>query len=267
MSDGTSAAGPGPWWVVVTGASQGLGAAICTCLAPLLPPGSKLLGMARSQQGLDSTVASVKAINPEVTVVPVVIDLSTATAPDFEAVLEDHLAAEQSTPPAQALVFHNAGSLGALKYLREMDDASHISNYFNLNIGSVILLNAAFLRLTSAVPSCVVKMINISSICGLEPFKSWGLYCTGKAGRNMLFKVLAAENPSVRVLSYGPGPLNTDMQVHARTETQDDDLRKAYTSMKEDGKLLSCDASVKKLLQVLEKDEFKSGDYVDIYDV
>lgn len=68
MSDGTSAAGPGPWWVVVTGASQGLGAAICTCLAPLLPPGSKLLGMARSQQGLDSTVASVKAINPKVTV-------------------------------------------------------------------------------------------------------------------------------------------------------------------------------------------------------
>lgn len=68
MSDGTSTAGLGPWWVVVTGASQGLGAAICTCLAPLLPPGSKLLGMARSQQGLDSTVASVKAINPQVTV-------------------------------------------------------------------------------------------------------------------------------------------------------------------------------------------------------
>lgn len=65
----------------------------------------------------------------------------------------------------------------------------------------------------SAMPNCIVKVINISSLCAVEPFKSWGLYCTSKAGRNMLFRVLAAENPALRVLSYGPGPLNTDMQV------------------------------------------------------
>lgn len=56
-------------------------------------------------------------------------------------------------------------------------------------------------------------------------------------------------------------------QVHARTETQDDDIRKAFSSMKEEGKLLSCDTSVKKLLQVLEKDEFKSGEHIDFFEV
>lgn len=268
MSSGSDSSGTKPWWVVVTGASKGFGAAICTGLAPLLPSGSRLLAMARSQQGLANTAASVKKANPNITFIPLVMDLATATAPDFEAALDDHLGTGQSTPPGQALIIHNAGSLGTLKYLQEMDDSTHLSSYFNLNISSVILLNAAFLRLTSSLPGKVtVKVINISSLCAVEPFKSWSLYCTAKAGRDMLFRVLAAEKPSIRVLNYAPGPLDTDMQVHARTETQDDDIRKAFSSMKEEGKLLSCEASVGKLLQLLEKDEYKSGAHVDFYDV
>ncbi|KAK8384281.1 hypothetical protein O3P69_009210 [Scylla paramamosain] len=199
---------------------------------------------------------------------PVVMDLATAKAMDYEATLKDHLGTGQSTPPGQALLFHNAGSLGTVKYLREMDDATRLSTYFDLNISSVILLNAAFMRLISTLSGkVIVKVINVSSLCALEPFKSWGLYCTGKAGRDMLFKVLAVEDPGVRVLNYAPGPLDTGMQVHARTMTQDDDIRKTFTSMKEEGKLLSCQSSVKKLLQFLEKDEFKSGDHVDFFEV
>ena len=68
MSDGSSASESGGWWVVVTGASQGLGAAICTHVAPLLPPHSKVVGMARSQQSLNTTAASVKKANPKATV-------------------------------------------------------------------------------------------------------------------------------------------------------------------------------------------------------
>ena len=63
------------------------------------------------------------------------MDLAKATAPDFEAVLDDHLGTGQPTPPAQALIFHNAGSLGTLKNLQEMDDSAHISSYFDLNVG------------------------------------------------------------------------------------------------------------------------------------
>ena len=78
----------------------------------------------------------------------------------------------------------------------------------------MILLNAAFMRHISAMSSKVtVKIIHVSSLCALEPFKSWGLYCTGKAGRDMFFRVLAAEYPNIRVLSYAPGPLDTNMQV------------------------------------------------------
>ncbi|KAG0718430.1 Sepiapterin reductase [Chionoecetes opilio] len=267
MSGGSSGSVAGPWWVVVTGASQGFGAAICMGLAPLLPRGSKLLGVARSQEGLTNTAAAVNKINPNATFISIMMDLETATTLDLEAALKRHLGAGQPTPPGQALVFHNAGSLGALKYLREMDDSAHASSYFNLNISSVIRLNAAFLRVTSALPAKVaVKIIHIISLAALEPFKSWGLYCTAKAGREMLFRVLAAENPALRVLSYSPGALDNDMQVKARTETQDKDIRDIMSSLKAEGKLLPCITSANKLLHILDKDQFKSGEHIDYSD-
>ena len=37
--------------------------------------------------------------------------------------------------------------------------------------------------------------------------------------------------------------------------------------MKAEGKLLSCDSSVKKLFKLLEEDQFKSGDHIDVFDV
>ena len=55
-------------WVVISGASQGLGATICTELAPTLPPHSVIIGMARSKQGLDNTASQVNKINPNVKV-------------------------------------------------------------------------------------------------------------------------------------------------------------------------------------------------------
>ncbi|XP_045138997.1 sepiapterin reductase-like [Portunus trituberculatus] len=263
-----SKSGSAPWWVVVTGASQGFGAAICSELAPLLPPGSRVLGLARSQQGLATTAAAVTKANPAVTFSPVVMDLGIATTQDYEATLKKYLGADQSTPPSQAFIFHNVGSLGDLKYLADMDDPTYLSSYFNLNIGSVILLNAAFMRLISAISGKVtVKVIHVSSLCAVEPFKSWGLYCTGKAGRDMLFRVLAAEYPDIRVLNYAPGPLDTNMQVEGRTLTRDEELRKLMSSMKEEGKLVPCDASAKKLLQIIQKDEFKSGEHIDFFEV
>lgn len=44
--------------------------------------------------------------------------------------------------------------------------------------------------------------------------KSWSLYCSAKAARDMLFKVLALEEAgTVQVLNYAPGPLDNKMQV------------------------------------------------------
>ncbi|MPC19974.1 Sepiapterin reductase [Portunus trituberculatus] len=162
-----------------------------------------------------------------------------------------------------ALVLDGIGLRGRRKpcVAKPQEQERHAAN-------SVILLNAAFMRLISAISGKVtVKVIHVSSLCAVEPFKSWGLYCTGKAGRDMLFRVLAAEYPDIRVLNYAPGPLDTNMQVEGRTLTRDEELRKLMSSMKEEGKLVPCDASAKKLLQIIQKDEFKSGEHIDFFEV
>ena len=47
----------------------------------------------------------------------------------------------------------------------------------------------------------------------------------GKAARDMFFKVLAAEEPSIRVLNYAPGPIDTDMQTYLRENLGDSENR------------------------------------------
>jgi len=45
----------------------------------------------------------------------------------------------------------------------------------------------------------------MTSLLGIEPYKSVGYYCVGKASREMFFRVLALENPTLNILSYSPG--------------------------------------------------------------
>lgn len=58
----------GVTWMVVTGASRGLGAAICEGMASLLGAGSKILGIARSAEGLQETAQKVQQANPDIKV-------------------------------------------------------------------------------------------------------------------------------------------------------------------------------------------------------
>lgn len=75
------------------------------------------------------------------------------------------------------------------------------------------MLNAVVIEIMSKQPNVALEIVNISSLCAVQPFKSWGLYCAGKAARDMLFKVLADEEPNILVLNYAPGPLDNEMQA------------------------------------------------------
>jgi len=74
----------------------------------------------------------------------------------------------------------------------------------SLNLYSVTCLTSVFLSKfnSDTAERCIV---NITSLFGIEPCKSVGYYCVGKASREMYFRVLALENPSLNILSYSPG--------------------------------------------------------------
>lgn len=71
-----------------------------------------------------------------------------------------------------------------------------------VNLYSVTALTASFLRLFTRGERCIV---NITSLYGVQPGKGVAHYSVGKASREMYFRVLAAENPELNILSYSPG--------------------------------------------------------------
>lgn len=57
------------------------------------------------------------------------------------------------------------------------------------------------------------------------------------------------------------------MQIHARSNTADDCIRTSITAMHSEGRLLTCEESVGKLIKVLLKDNYESGAHLDFYDL
>ncbi|XP_007431552.1 sepiapterin reductase [Python bivittatus] len=159
------------------------------------------------------------------------------------------------------------GSLGDIsKSFSDFTNPDEVNSYLTLNLTSALCLTASILKAFPAQPGLTRMVVNISSLCALKPFKSWSLYCTGKAARDMMFRVLAAEEPDVRVLNYAPGPLDTDMQEVARTQSADLELRQMFHDMKQCGQLIDCDVSSQKLLSLLLANTFESGAHIDFYD-
>lgn len=64
-----------------------------------------------------------------------------------------------------------------------------------------------------------------------------------------------------------PGPLDTAMQVEARSRSADPGIRKLFGDQFAEGKLMSCEASCAKLMKLLLEDSYTSGAHVDVYDL
>ena len=81
------------------------------------------------------------------------------------------------------------------------------------------------------------EKINQNNVCIPFITKKWTtivwnqffhLHFVGKAARDMFFKVVAEEEPSVRVLSYSPGPCATDMQIECREKSADPEVKQMF---------------------------------------
>ncbi|NXX81080.1 SPRE reductase, partial [Urocolius indicus] len=266
-----AAAGPWRWPAavcVLSGASRGFGRSLARVLAPRLGPGSLLLLLARSAQPLAELAAELRGdgggsgLRVECVVADLGCEHGVQRAVDA---LREMLPAG---PHGSLLIVNNAGSLGFIsKSFLDLTDPHEINSYFAFNVSSALCLTTTALRAFGERPGSSRTVVNISSLCALKPFKNWALYCSGKAARDMMFQVLALEEPDVRVLNYAPGPLDTDMQLLARTKTGDPEMRQLFQNLQESGQLIDCTVSAQKLLHLLEENTFQSGAHVDFYDV
>jgi len=58
-------------------------------------------------------------------------------------------------------------------------------------------------------------IVNITSDAGVEPYAGWGGYGSSKAALDQLGNILGAEEPEIRVYTFDPGDMRTQMHQDA----------------------------------------------------
>jgi sepiapterin reductase len=62
----------------------------------------------------------------------------------------------------------------------------------------------------------------------LQNMPSLCMYSVGKAARDSVMRSLACEEQNVRVLSYAPGPVDTQMPRHISTEAANKNTKEVF---------------------------------------
>lgn len=183
---------------IITGASQGLGLALAR---RLIRDGWTVIGDGRDGPRL---AAAFGALGPSAVAVP-----GDVTDPDHR----DELIVTAKTHGGVDLLVNNAGGLGP-------SPLSHLANYplgalqelFTVNVVAPLALTQLALSGLAARGGTIV---NITSDASVEAYSGWGGYGATKAALDQLGRVLAAECPSVRVLTVDPGDMRTQMHQDA----------------------------------------------------
>uniref|UniRef100_A0A1I8NE05 Sepiapterin reductase n=1 Tax=Musca domestica TaxID=7370 RepID=A0A1I8NE05_MUSDO len=255
-------------YFLITGASRGIGKCMAIEVAKKLKSGSVVVLVARDLVALEKTKTEIESKRSDVTVLVYSVDLSKAKAENFQELLRDSLkqASANADTFERAFIIHNAGTVGDVsKSAKDVTDTAIWLDYYHTNVFSTIALNGEFFKEFSKIPKLV---INITSLCGIEPFASMSYYCSGKAAREMYFKVLAVEekDTETQVLNYAPGPIDTDMTVLIQRETINKDLQEAFKSQRESKTMLTAEQTTAKFIKILEEVEFTSGAHIDFFD-
>eukprot|EP01038_Epipyxis_sp_PR26KG_P011059 gene11059-14844_t len=278
--------------VVITGASRGFGRSIALTIAQVFQNDHlHFILTSRSQVELNETKSIIFKIRENIQhgvstvcdIFPVDLsDLSSlpiALSDVFNGLSDSGI----KSPYTELMFFNNAGSLGPLNLIGVQNDIlSDMSTAFNLNVTSSCYITSDIVRRLDAklFPSTITKatIVNISSLCAIQPFESWSIYCAGKAARDMYHKTLAKEKDKLinidnnqlikyRIMNYAPGPLDTDMQKQIREgENVDKDQQTFFKQLKENNQLVDLNESSNKLIQLLIADTYENGAHVDFFD-
>lgn len=183
---------------LVTGASRGLGRAIATGLADT---GWQLTLTARNPDDL-ATVATELSRRTEVAALQ-----GDLTDPDFRNSLIE-VAGDRLD-----LLVNNAGILGPSPQPRLADyPIDVLRSVYEINVLAPLALTQLALPALRAATGVVV---NITSDAAVEGYEGWGGYGSGKAALEQASRVLAAEEPDIRVWWVDPGDLRTRMHQEA----------------------------------------------------
>tara|TARA_R110001583_G_scaffold62216_2_gene183246 strand:+ start:4774 stop:5505 length:732 start_codon:yes stop_codon:yes gene_type:complete len=164
-------------------------------------------------------------------------------------------------------LFNNAGDLGNVNTIENISP-EEISYTIRVNLIAPLILSSLFIKLTKGW-DCKKKIINISSGAAINPYESWSMYCSSKAGLDMMTKVLSKEQKKikngVKIISIYPGIVDTDMQAQARnTPKENFKSVQRFIDFYEHGDLFSPKQVAEKIYKLDDKGKLKNGKILDV---
>jgi NAD(P)-dependent dehydrogenase (short-subunit alcohol dehydrogenase family) len=184
---------------VVTGASQGLGLALTRAL---VADGWAVVVDARGTDELAKATSSVTGPGRAIAIPGDVAD------PEHRQRLVEAVAGLGSL----RLVVNNASYLGPSPQPLLGDYPLDIwRRVYEVNVVAPL----ALIQLLTPLMTSGGVVINVTSDAGVEGYAGWGGYGSSKAALEQLSRVLAAEQPELRIYWVDPGDMNTRMQQEA----------------------------------------------------
>jgi benzil reductase ((S)-benzoin forming) len=124
----------------------------------------------------------------------------------------------------QVVLINNAGMLGPVAHLGSFDAAA-IDQTVRVNLTAPLVLSNAFIKAYGAYPAPRL-IVQVSTGAAKSPYDGWSLYCSTKAGLDMLARVqerelaLRMDDWPFSVRAIAPGVVQTEMQEALRAADQ-----------------------------------------------
>ncbi len=238
--------------IIITGASKGLGNALAL---NYLSKGYSVYSISRTKADNLSEVTQIEC------------DLSDLEG--LKTAFTSLLNTMRATSPTSLTLINNAGSLGTVSHLENID-SDNIIQTVNLNYTAPLLLNSIFIKQTEDWK--INRSIRtISSGAATSSIDGWSVYSSSKAAIDQMTKAMGVEqanktNP-VHTLSIYPGVVDTQMQGEIRNSKSEDfsNIEK-FKDMKTNNELAS-PQSVAQLVYKIDKDSsLDNGSVVTVRD-
>ncbi|MCY9163834.1 (S)-benzoin forming benzil reductase [Bacillus atrophaeus] len=230
---------------IITGASKGLGEAIAQ---QALEKGHKVHALSRSESEISHERFSQHQID--------LTNLQEAEH-QFNTLLESI----QPDDFSAVTLINNAGMVTPIKRAGEAS-LEELQRHYDLNLTAPVLLSQMFTKRFSTFEG-EKTIVNISSGAAKNPYKGWSAYCSSKAGLDMFTRTFGYEQEDerlpVKMISFSPGVMDTDMQAVIRSSSKKDfhDIER-FQKLNESGNLRSPEFIAGTLLSLL-GDEVENG--------
>ena len=222
---------------LVTGTSTGIGAAVAR---ELLQRGWHVVGVARRAAPLDAP--NYRHLSLDLADVPMA---SAAIAREFGAILGERA--------WQRLGLVNNAAVAPAGRARTLDAAGLLRAYALNTVMPVWLIGFLLQQRPPGVP---LRVVNLSTGAAERPIPGLLAYCSSKAALRMAGMVVAAEDDAdLAILSYGPGTVDTEMQLAVRSASLEEfPAASMFRQFHAEGRLAAPELPAADIVKFLEAD-------------